>query len=722
MRIAFMAAISTLSLAVHGQAANTGLSNFPAIPKAEPLTEKVFGIDIQDPYRWMEKADRRADLEAWIKDSSLHTTSELAALPGRTQLLQSLQAASRANDAFRTTRIAGGKLFFQKLTSDRNMPVLMVREGGRERVLLDPMAGSDGKAPRAIGSYSPSPDGSRIAIQVAEGGSEIGKVIVLDVASGKPVGEELQPVWSEEPPTWLDNDTMFYGLMREPKPGVDTMRGVREMLHKIGTRARDDLPLLGSGVPTQGFAVPETSFPVLISHRRSPWVVAVSGNARAEYPMAVARLSDLQAGKLSYVQLADYDERVNTAEIMGNTLYYQTSKTDQNGEVRALALSTGKGPSGGLSLANSRLVMASGGKIITGIWATVDGLYVQTILPSAASQLYFLAGGKGAPKAIALPASQAIDDVSVDPDRKTLTFSMYGYTANSTWYRVEGGKARALGLQSATLPAAKARTVVEEWASSADGTRVPLTIVFSGARRGPAPTIIDAYGSYGVSGTPQYSTGWVVWNERGGVYAYCHIRGGGELGDAWHRAGMQEKKVNSHEDLIACGKRLVQLGYASPAKLGVFGASASGLLVPMAAMKAPELFAAAVTRVGIVNATRLAQANNGPNQFGEMGDPTTEAGFRALAAQDATLYLDRARGGPDFLFTIGLNDQRVDPWMSAKLVAMMRAKWGDQHLALIRSDGNAGHGIGSTRDQALEERADIYTFFLNRFGAPGYTR
>jgi prolyl oligopeptidase len=299
---------------------------------------------------------------------------------------------------------------------------------------------------------------------------------------------------------------------------------------------------------------------------------------------------------------------------------------------------------------------------------------------------------------------------------------MGGYTRSDAYYRATAGKAAPLGLDNPTAPSAKARTVVEDWATSADGTKVPLTIVYSGARKGPAPTVIDAYGSYSVSGQPFYSASWDAWNQRGYVYAYCHIRGGGELGEAWHRAGMQANKVNSHNDLIACGKRVVQLGYATPKTLGIFGASAGGLLIPMAAMKAPDLFAAAVTRVGIVNATRLAVANNGPNQFGEMGDPNTKAGFRALAAQDSTLYLKEAKGGPDFLFTIGLNDKRVDPWMSAKLVSMMRAKWGDRHLVLIRSDGKAGHGIGSTRDQGLEERADIFAFFLNRFGVPGFIK
>jgi prolyl oligopeptidase len=213
-----------------------------------------------------------------------------------------------------------------------------------------------------------------------------------------------------------------------------------------------------------------------------------------------------------------------------------------------------------------------------------------------------------------------------------------------------------------------------------------------------------------------------VWNQRGGTYAYCHTRGGGELGEAWHRAGIKANKVNAQADLIACGERLVQLGYATPRTLGVYGVSAGGLLVPPAALRRPDLFAAAVTRVGVVNPVRLAAASNGPNQYGEMGNPDTKAGFEALAVQDSTLLLGKARGGPDFLFTIGLNDKRVEPWMSAKLVAMMRARWGNRHLALIRSDGKAGHGPGTTRDQDLEERADIYAFFLNRFGSPGFTR
>lgn len=716
MKMWMLAAAAAIPAAAVAQASG-GLTNFPDIPKAEPFSETVFGVKVDDPYRWMEKPERKADLENWVNASSLHTTTELAALPGRAQLLKDMETASRAADSVFYAQEAGGKLFYQKLTTDRNIPVLMVREGGKDRVLLDPMAGGDGKTPRAISNYSVSPDGKYVGIHIAEGGGETGSIRLYDVATGKPGDDVLTPIWGEFGVNWIDDKTILYTKI-DPKMAAagDQMKGMVAYLHIVGTPTSQDKPLLGAGAPDNGFKVDALQFPHVWADPTSPWVIATAGNARAEFPLAVGKLADVRTGNPKWLKLADYDDRINSADIVGDTLYYLTSKDDEKGEVRALDLKTGE------SLAQSRLVMKSDGKVLTNVIGTTSGLYVATTLPSAANELWFIPKSGGAPVKVALPASQTITDVATTPDRKSTTFLMTGYTQNNSYYRVTAGKSAPLGLANVTLPAAKARTVVEEWATSADGTRVPLTIVYSGKRSGPAPTVIEAYGSYGVSGSPGYSTNWLVWNQRGGVYAYCHIRGGGELGEGWHRAGMQANKVNSHNDLIACGERLVKLGYATPKTMGIFGASAGGLLVPMAAMKRPELFAAAVTRVGIVNPTRLAFANNGPNQFGEMGDPDNEAGFKALAAQDSTLLLPNAKGGTDFLFTVGLNDKRVDPWMSGKLIAMMRAKWGDQHLVLIRSDGKAGHGIGSTRDQALEERADIFAFFLNRFGAKGFTK
>ncbi|MFD1951961.1 prolyl oligopeptidase family serine peptidase [Sphingomonas arantia] len=712
-----VAATLLVPAVILAQPANkTGLSNFPPMPTAEPFRETVFGISIDDPYRWMEKPEHRVALEQWVNASSLHTTTELSAVPGREALYRDMQALSRASNRYNSVQEAGGKLFYQMLAPDKQIPVLMVRKAGRDRLLLDPMAGSDDKTPRAISSFSVSPDGRYVAIHIGEGGGETGAIRFYGVATGRPGPDVLTPVWGEFRVAWIDDRTVTYTRLG-PAANGDQMKGMVAYRHVIGTPISQDVAVLGGSGPDRGFRVDPAQFPIVMPDPTSRWVLAIAANARVEVPIAVGRLDDLRAGKPAWTKLADYDDRVTFADIVGDTLYYLTSRTDENGELRAIDLG-----GGAPSLSKSRVIMRSDGRVLANIIGTTTGLYVTTTLPSAASELWFVPSKGGAPVKLALPASQSINDMTPSPDRKSVSFSMGGYTVGDVYYRATAGGVATIGLANATPPSAGRRHVVEEVATSADGTKVPLTIVFADGRKGPGPTVIDAYGSYGVSGQPFYSASWDVWNQRGGVYAYCHIRGGGELGEAWHRGGMQANKVNSHADLIACGERLVTLGYATPRTLGLFGASAAGLLVPAAALKRPDLFAAAVTRVGIVNPIRLASANNGPNQYGEMGDPTTESGFRALAAQDSTLLLPGAKGGTDFLFTIGLNDKRVDPWMSAKLVAMMRAKWGDKHLVVIRSDGKAGHGLGSTRDQSLDERADIFAFFLNRFGAPGFVR
>lgn len=708
--VAFLALLG-LPAAALAQSAAGDLSNYPQIPAAEPFAETVFGIAIDDPYRWMEKADRRAELESWVNASSLHSTTQLSKLPGRETLIKALEAASRSTDGFNKAKLVGDRLFYLKLSKERNVPALYVIEGGKERLFLDPIAGRDENSPRSIGDFAVSPDGKRIAIQMSEGGAEVGEVRYYDTVTGIAAGEVLKPVWSETSFDWIDNETIVYNRMREQKIGEDGMRGETVVVHRLGTAADSDVPVLGLDLAS-GLKIEEKEVPYVTIDQTSRYAVAGAGGARADSPIAFSTLAALKAGKPEWKQAATLADRINRYDLVGNNFYYLTTKNDPNGEVRRIDLT------GEQTLAASKPVLGKIG-VITGIEATLDGLYVTAQSPFGATKLYYLPDG-GTPSEVALPFIGSGYSYAVSADRKTMTFGYDGFQRSTIFYRVDRGKLAPLGLEASTLPEAAALKVAEEWATSADGTKVPLTIVSAGQETGRKPTIIEAYASYGVSAEPYYSTSTAVWATRGGVYASCHARGGGELGRAWHEAGRSANKGNAQADLIACGKRLIELGYASPKTLGIFGASAGGLLVPIAAMREPDLFAAAVTRVGVVNPTRLAVANNGANQYDEMGDPRTEEGFKTLAAQDSTLYLPKAKGGPDFLFTVGLNDKRVEPWMSAKLVAMMRARWGDDHLALIRSDGKAGHGMGSTRSQGLEERADIYSFFLNRFGQAGF--
>jgi prolyl oligopeptidase len=202
----------------------------------------------------------------------------------------------------------------------------------------------------------------------------------------------------------------------------------------------------------------------------------------------------------------------------------------------------------------------------------------------------------------------------------------------------------------------------------------------------------------------------------GGALAFCGTRGGGERGRAWHEGGRAQNKPNAQADFIACAERLIAAGYATPKTLAASGTSAGGLLVPPAVLKRPELFAALVPRVAILNATRLAAAPNGPNQFGELGDPGTETGYRGLASQDAYLMLADSKDMPDTLITVGLNDKRVAPWFAAKFAARASQQFAGRRLVFVRADAEAGHGVGSARDRQIAEFADTFAFLRDRTG------
>jgi prolyl oligopeptidase len=709
-RIIAVAVLGTAS-AGFAQPPAAPLTNAEVRPAAVPLHETMFGHAIDDNWRWMEDPARLPEVQAFIRTASAHTVPQLAAMPGRAALRDRIAAGMNAGVRYTDIRQSGSSLFYRRLDPGAQLAKLIVRGAdGRERILYNPEA----TTPRggAIGTYSVSPDGRTIAVQSSGGGGEVGAIRFYDIATGREFPDRLEPVWGEFDAQWLDNQTVAYTRITGAG-GADQMQNMRVFLHRLGERD-DRSALLGAGVDGSPAFAPQ-EFPLVQAVETSDWVYGAGVGARADSRLFVARRADLLDGRPAWRVIGGYDDRLNGSAFSGDTLYIFTTKDAPNGEVRALNLAASQ------SLAQARIVLPASNLVIGSINAGDDGLYIlgQT---DGISRLFFLRNG--AARAVELRLPMQGNAVLVQPagPGRGVTFGLQDWFTAPRWFRARGTAVTPLGLDSASYAGLRGARQIRETGISADGTRVPMAILLPpGRRAGPLPVLLEGYGSYGVNtAEPYYAQNVFGLIESGGAVAFCGTRGGGERGRAWHEGGRSANKPNAHADLIACGERLVQLGLTTPDRLTVMGTSAGGLLAPAAALRRPDLFGALISNVGIVNPTRLAQAENGANQFGEMGDPTTEAGFNALLAQDSYQMLATARDMPDTLLIVGLNDHRVAPWFSAKFAARALDRFGSRRLVLIRTDPEAGHGIGTARDRQVEQLADMYAFVLSQAGAEGF--
>ncbi|HEX5103199.1 MAG TPA: prolyl oligopeptidase family serine peptidase, partial [Pirellulaceae bacterium] len=264
----------------------------------------------------------------------------------------------------------------------------------------------------------------------------------------------------------------------------------------------------------------------------------------------------------------------------------------------------------------------------------------------------------------------------------------------------------------------------EVMVKSHDGVLVPLTIVHRQDLEldGSHPVLLSGYGAYGFSVPVNYSPLQLAWLERGGIFARAHVRGGGEFGKEWHLAGQKATKPNTWKDFIACAEYLVAHRYTSPGKLAGAGGSAGGILIGRSITEHPDLFGAALVEVGVLDALRMETTTNGVPNIQEFGSVATRPGFDALLAMSALHHVRDGVKYPAVLLTHGINDHRVEPWMSAKMTARLQAATASGKPILLRIDYAAGHGasLGATKEQALAQLADQWSFLLWQFGDPAF--
>jgi prolyl oligopeptidase len=456
--------------------------------------------------------------------------------------------------------------------------------------------------------------------------------------------------------------------------------------------------------------------PVVTTDPTSTHVVAATvGGVRRENPLFAAPLGDVKEGKPAWRKCCDVADEVVSWAFRGEELYLLTTRDAPNARVLRTSLSEP-------GFKGAAVAVPEGTAVVEGIYAARDGLYVLDMDGGYHSMRRL--GNDGALAPVALPFEGAVVGAYTNTDQPGAWIIATSWLEPITVLRYDPatGRAADTGLSPRPPIDTSGYETIKTIATARDGTRVPLSIV---ARRGlkrdgSHPTLVNAYGSYQISSSPAFNVRGIAFLEQGGVLAVAHVRGGGEYGKRWWKAGQKLSKPNTWRDLIDCCEALIKQGWTSPRHLAIRGGSAGGITVGRALTERPDLFAAVISNVGVSNSLRAEFEQNGPTNIDEFGTVTEREGFQGLKAMDAYHSVKDGTPYPAVLLTTGMTDPRVPPWQVAKMAARLQRATSSGNPVLLRVTFDAGHGVGSTRSQVDEERADEYAFVLWRAGVAGF--
>ncbi|MDY0748877.1 prolyl oligopeptidase family serine peptidase [Paucibacter sp. R3-3] len=674
----------------------------------QPVTNVYHGTAVVDDYQWLEDAASPATRE-WVAAENRLTRSALDALSGRAALRARIEALLTSRSAtYYGLRRAGGVWFALKSQPPKQQPLLVsFADPARmdtEKAVVDPnVLAADGSL--AIDFFEPSPDGRRVAVSLSEKGSEDGSVHLFDVASGKEtdvVVPRVQYPTGGGSVSWrADGKGFFY--TRYPAPGeraeADAHFYQQVYFHALGQPVERDRYVIGH------------DFPRIAE-------IALSSSKAGEQ---LAEVKNGDGGEASYYLLgkgagakwqrvADLKDGVKAALFGDDGFVYLLSR-DGAPRGRLLRL-----PVSRPVLARAQTLLPEGEATLEHIAVSGRTLFVSGLL-GGPSQLQAIDLKTLKPRVLELPPVSSVNDLVRDGDGVLALIA--SYTEPLAWWRLDaGGHATKTPLAMTSLADFSDCEVVREFATSKDGTRVPLNIL---RRKGTVldgrnPTILYGYGGYGVSMVPGFSVTRRAWLDHGGVYAIANLRGGGEFGEAWHLAGNLTKKQTVFDDFIAAAEHLIQRSYTTPAKLAAQGGSNGGLLMGAALTQRPDLFRAVHSAVGIYDMLRVELDPNGAFNVTEFGSVKDRAQFEALYAYSPFHRVKDGTDHPALLLTTGDNDGRVNPAHSRKMLARLQAADPQGRPLLLRTTAAGGHGIGTPLSETINMQTDVFAFLFWQLG------
>jgi prolyl oligopeptidase len=694
------------------------------VAPVRPVTDTYFGIQVTDPYRYMENL-KDPQVDAWFKAQNAYTRAVLAEIPGRDALFARIKALDESAPArvSDVTRMPDGRIFYLKRLASENVARLYMRQGlqGAEKMILDPQKYPAPKGSHnAISYFSPSWDGQRVAVGVSAGGSENAVIHILNVATGEESSETIDRARFGAVNWRPDNHSFFYNRLQKLAPGqpaTEEEEKSGDYLHVVGTPADQDVAVMGFEVSSRVKIVP-TDLPFVATSPGSSYALAfIAHGVLNEVTLYDAPLSTVGKPDTPWQKVCDVADDVTGGAVHGDTLYLLTHQDAPRFKVIETSLTHP-------DIAHARTVVPEGSAVIKGLAAAEDALYIQET-DGTLGLLKRLSYTGGKPQAIPLPVQGTVGVEDADTRIPGVLVGMTSWVRAPQIYSydpkdgsLEDTHLQPVGTYDQPKDLESKEVKVKSW----DGVMVPLSIVYKRGLKMDSsnPTLLIGYGSYGITIHPFFDPKYLAWFEHGGILAVSHLRGGGVYGEDWHLWGQKLTKPNTWRDFIACAEYLIDQHYTSPAQLAGQGTSAGGITIGRAYTERPDLFAAALDRVGVSDAVRAEFSPNGPPNIPEFGTVKNQWGFEDLYAMDAYLHVRDGVHYPAVLLTTGFNDPRVASWEAGKMAARLQSATGSGKPVLLRVDYEAGHGFGSTKTQIEKEDADEWSFLLWQFGVPGF--
>jgi len=668
-------------------------------------TEDFHGERIADPYRWLEPDGAAA--RTWTDAQNARTRAALDAIPARAYFAARLRELLGVG-LLGVPQPVGDRVFYERRSAGARQMVLFVREGGRERALIDPNQ-LDAAGLIALDWWYPSPDGALVAYGLSRGGTEMSTLHVLDVASGDRLPDEI-PHTQRARVAW-SGDGFYYTV--HPVPGSvppgDEHYYRRVRYHRLGDDPSGDPLVFGDGRPKE-------SLLSVAAESKGRWVVLSAAEGWSRNDLYLLSRDAGSDGPRVMIEGAD---GLSQPTVAGGRIWIRTNVGSPNYRIDVADPSAPD---------QWRTVIPESEHVIESFDVTRSHILVHTLV-DASSRLSIWSHDGVWQRDLVLDPFVALSDrppvisPSADPESERFGYTIDSFTRPPVAYVGDADTGESEVVAELEIPAgfdASAVAVEQQWYASKDGTKVPMFLVHRRDVRpsGDVPTILNGYGGFNIARTPAFSGSVAAWVEAGGLYVVANLRGGAEFGERWHRAGMRASKQNVFDDFAAAGEALVATGWTTAAGLGISGGSNGGLLVGAAMTQRPELFSAVACAVPLLDMLRYQHfliARFWIDEYGSAEDPEQFRWLRAYSPYHNTRAGTRY---PAVLFTTAEGDSRVDPGHARKMTALMQHLQRGDHAAvtLLRVDRDAGHGVGKPLDKQVDDYADQLAFFAWRLG------